>query len=66
MGMINSEAVKEFKELYFQEYGVKLTNEQVIDMGTKLIRLIKAVYGPNLPTKWKCKEVDTNKTKGVR
>lgn len=64
--MLNPEAVNEFKELYFKEYKIRLTDEQAIDMGTKLIRLIKAVYGPNLPTKWKSKEVDTNKTKGVR
>lgn len=64
--MLSSEAVNEFKELYLKKHGVKLTDEQAIDMGTKLIRLIKAVYGSNLPTKWKSKEVDTNKTKDVR
>lgn len=64
--MLSTEAVNEFKKLYFKEYGIKLTNEQAIDMGTKLIRLIKAVYGPNLPKKWSSKVIDTNKTKDVR
>ncbi len=64
--MLNPEAVEEFKQLCFKERGIKLTNEQAIDMGTNLKRLVKVVYGPNLPTKWKSKEVDTNKAKEVR
>lgn len=46
---IDKEALKEFEELYLKEYGKKLTNEQAIDYGTRLIRLVKAVYGNNLP-----------------
>lgn len=64
--MLNTKAVNEFKNLYFQEYGIQLTNEQAIDMGTKLIRLVKVVYGSNLPKKWVTKEIDTNETKEVR
>lgn len=47
--MINQEAIKEFKELYFQEYGVVLTDEQALDYGIRLVRLVKAVYGDSLP-----------------
>jgi len=50
--MLNSEAITEFKTLYLKEFGVKLTNEQAVDMGTKLVRLVKVVYGSNLPKKW--------------
>lgn len=57
LAMINAEAVEEFKRLYFNEYGMKLTNEQAIDMGTKLIRLVKIVFGPNLPREWKSKKL---------
>lgn len=64
--MFNQAAVEEFKQLYFKERGIKLTNEQAIDMGTNLKRLVKVVYGSNLPKKWRSKEVDTNETKEVR
>ncbi|TSC90022.1 MAG: hypothetical protein G01um10145_453 [Microgenomates group bacterium Gr01-1014_5] len=47
--MISQEAIVEFKELYFQEYKVKLTDEQALDYGTRLVGLVKAVYGKNLP-----------------
>jgi len=47
--VISPEAVDEFKMLYFKEYGIKLSNEQAYDYGTKLIGLIKIVYGSNLP-----------------
>lgn len=61
--MIDQEAITEFKELYLQEYGVKLSDEQALDYGTRLIGLVKAVYGKNLPKpsdidKDKCKEHD--------
>jgi len=63
LNMISHEAIVEFKELYFQEYKVKLTDEQALDYGTRLIGLVKAVYGKNLPEpsdidKDKCKEHD--------
>lgn len=47
--MISQEAIKEFKELYFQEYKVKLSDEQALDYGTRLVGLVKAVYGKHLP-----------------
>lgn len=42
-------AIREFKKLYFKQYGKQLTNDQAIDYGKRLIRLVKAVYGKNLP-----------------
>lgn len=45
-------ALDEFKVLYFREYGKKLSNEQAYDYGTKLIGLVKLVYGFNMPKKW--------------
>lgn len=46
---LDKEAIKEFKNLYFQEYGIRLSDIQAAELGTKLIRLVKAVYGNNLP-----------------
>lgn len=45
---LDEETIKKFKELYLKEYGRQLTNEQAIDYGTRLIRLVKAVCGNNL------------------
>jgi len=61
--VLSQEAIIEFKELYLQEYGVKLTDEQALDYDTRLVGLVKAVYGKNLPKssdidKDKCKEHD--------
>lgn len=53
--MLSPEAITEFKELYLKECGIILTNEQAIYLGTQLIRLVKVVYGPNLPKKWESK-----------
>ncbi len=50
--MISLEAVDEFKMLYFKEYGIKLSNEQAYEYGTKLIGLVKLVYGSSVPKKW--------------
>lgn len=50
--MLTTEALEEFKKLYFREYGIQLDNHQAYEYGTKLIDLVKQVYGPNLPKKW--------------
>ncbi len=56
--MLSPEALAEFKQLYLKECGLNLTNEQAIYLGTQLIRLVKVVYGPNLPKKWESRRVD--------
>lgn len=50
--MLNGEAITEFKKLYLKEYRVNLTNNQAMELGTRLVRLVKIVYGSNLPEKW--------------
>lgn len=62
--MLNPEAIEEFKMLYLKEYGVKLSNEQAYEYGTKLIGLVKLVYGSNVPKKWVYK-VDKSKQKKI-
>lgn len=47
--MIDKQGLEEFKELYLKEYGIQLTDEQALDYGTRLVRLVKAVYGKDLP-----------------
>lgn len=58
--MIDQEALQEFKDLYLREYGVQLTDEQALDYGTRLVGLVKAVYGKNVP---KTSDIDKDKYK---
>lgn len=53
-------AIEEFQKLFLQQYGQKLTNEDTLELGTRLINLVKAVYGTNLP---KLKMLDTGTKK---
>ena len=61
---IQKAALEEFKMLYFKEFGTKLTNEQAYEYGTKLIDIVKLVYGSNLPKKW-ISGVDRDKIKKI-
>ncbi len=61
--MLSPEAVVEFKNLYFKEYGMQLSHDEAIDLGAKLIRLVKAVYGSDVPKKWVSK-IDREKGRG--
>ena len=45
---LDNKAIEEFKELYLSEYDIKLTNQEALEYGSRLIRLVKAVYGNNL------------------
>ncbi|MCL5431900.1 MAG: hypothetical protein M1484_02235 [Patescibacteria group bacterium] len=47
--MLSKEALEQFKTLYKQEYGVNLTDQIAEEFGNKLVTLVKAVYGDNLP-----------------
>lgn len=52
---LDEDAIEEFKQMYFKEYGIKLTNQQAIDYSSRLIGFVKAVYGNDLPKK---KDID--------
>lgn len=47
--MLTTEALREFKELYKKEYKIELEDKEALELGTRLIGLVKAVYGNNLP-----------------
>lgn len=57
---IDERAIKEFQDLYLQQYGQKITIEEALELGIRLIGFIKAVYGDNLP---KLKDIDMNTNK---
>ncbi len=54
--IIERTALEELKQIYLKHYGVLLTDEQVLDLGIKLISLFKVIAKP-IP------DVDNNKSK---
>jgi len=46
---LENAAIEEFQRLYFQEYGIQLTKEEAVAYGMRLVLLVKAVYGSDLP-----------------
>lgn len=60
--MISKKALDEFKKIYKEEYGDKITNEEAVGLGTNLLTLFNAIYRPikkswlkefDKKTKWK-------------
>lgn len=43
---VSKKALKEFKQIYFQEYGVKLKNKEALDKAIRLLVIVKAIYKP--------------------
>lgn len=39
-------ALEELKKLYLKHYGILLTDEQVLELGTKLVSLFKIIARP--------------------
>ncbi len=46
---LDTAAISEFKQLYFQEYGIQLSETEAADYGNRLVNMVKAVYGNQLP-----------------
>lgn len=57
--IIEENALEELKQLYLKHYGVLLTDEQVLDLGVKLVSLFKVIARP-IPA------VDMKKEKGTQ
>ncbi len=57
--LIKQPALDELKQLYLNHYGVLLTDEQVLELGIKLISLFKVIARP-IP------EVDNKKLEGTK
>jgi len=43
---LSGKAIKEFKEIYYQEFGQKISDEQAQEMGANLFSLFKIIYRP--------------------
>ncbi|MFH1544101.1 MAG: hypothetical protein ABIE03_06240 [Patescibacteria group bacterium] len=44
--MVSKEGLVKFKILYKQQFGVELTDKEVIEKATRLLNLYKVVYQP--------------------
>lgn len=56
---LTEQAIIEFQQMYKKEYGQSLSREQAVDYGTKLIDLVKIVYGDRMQ-----KSLDAIKQRG--
>ena len=43
---LNKEAIKEFKDIYYEEFGERISDEKAQEMGANLISLFKIIYRP--------------------
>ena len=57
--LIEKQALEELKQLYLKHYGVLLTDEQVLELGIKMVSLFKVIARP-IP------EVDNKKQQGTK
>jgi hypothetical protein len=61
---LSETALKEFKKLYFEEYGEEISDEKAAKLGENLLTLFKHIYRP-VKKEWadKISERDKNKIK---
>ncbi len=57
---LDNAAIEEFQNMYLKEYGIRLNRQEAIEYGIRLILMVKAVYGRNLPER---KNVDIDNKK---
>jgi len=43
---LSNKAIKEFKELYYEEYGKNISDEEAQEIGQRLISLFRIIYRP--------------------
>jgi len=43
---LSKEAIEEFKDIYYREFGRKISDEEAQEMGQNLLSLFKIIYRP--------------------
>ena len=43
---LSKEAIKEFKDIYYKEFGERIADQEAQEMGANLISLFKIIYRP--------------------
>lgn len=41
--MISQEGLEEFKQIYFEEFGVELSNEEILEKALPILNLVKTL-----------------------
>lgn len=44
--MISNEGLEEFKQIYFEEFGIQLSNEEVLEKALPVLNLVKSLIEP--------------------
>ncbi len=57
---LSTEALEQFKKMYEEKYKIQLSDEETIEFGIRLIKLVKTVYGNRIPIVDKHKNKDNN------
>lgn len=60
--MISKKALNEFKKIYKEEFGEKITDAEAVSLGTNLLTMMNAVYRP-IKKEW-LKESEENEKRG--
>lgn len=59
---LSKEAIEELKDIYYQEYGEQISNEEAQEIGESLLSLFKIIYRP-IPKNGKEKPPGQNEQK---
>ena len=46
MMRLSKKAIDEFKSIYFQKFGIQLSDEQANELGVELLEFFKLIYKP--------------------
>ena len=61
---LSKEAIKEFKEIYYNEFKERISDKEALEMGERLLSLFKIIYRP-IPEDYlkQCRKKEVVKTK---
>lgn len=57
---LSTEALEQFKKMYKDNYKIQLSDEEALEFGIRLIKLVKVVYGNRIPIIDKHKNKENN------
>lgn len=57
---LSTKALEQFKKMYEEKYEIQLSDEEALEFGIRLIKLVKAVYGNRIPIIDKYKNKENN------
>jgi len=43
--VLSDEAIKEFKEIYYKDYGIKLDDGEALELASRIFVMLKTVFG---------------------